>query len=83
MDDDKTVIKPLRSLGNEPDSDRTLLFQPDTLSVSVLGTHGEIISTVSCTHQLTAGRALDNTLVIDSGLVSRHHLEVKWENGSW
>ncbi len=82
-DDDKTVLKPQSSIEKEPDSDRTVFFQPDTLSVSLLGAHGETISTVSCTRHFTAGRSMDNTLVIDNALVSRHHLEVKRENGNW
>jgi len=37
----------------------------------------------SFSQNFTAGRALDNMIVIDNAGVSRHHLEVKYENGSW
>ena len=83
MDDDKTVINPQRSIDNEPDSDATVFFRPDELSVSLLDTHGEIIATYSVTDHFTAGRALDNTIVINTGVVSRHHVEIKRENGVW
>ena len=83
MDDDKTVIKPQKYIEKKPDSDHTILFQPEALSVSLLNKHGEINSTFSFTHHFTAGRALDNSIVIDSALVSRHHLEIKRENNGW
>ena len=33
--------------------------------------------------QFSVGRSSDNTIVIVSPSVSRHHFEVKWENGAW
>jgi len=83
VDDDKTVLKPRRPIEKEPDSDRTVLFQPGALSISLLGAHGEIMGDFSFSEHFTAGRALDNMIVIDNAGVSRHHLEVKYENGSW
>ncbi len=83
MDDDKTVIKPRQAIEDDLDSDRTVLFQPDALSVDLLGAQGGINTTLSFTQQFTVGRALDNSVVLDNALVSRHHLEVKRENGSW
>lgn len=83
MDDDKTVMKPRSSINIDPDSDRTILFKPEALSVDLLSAQNELIVTFSFTHSFTAGRALDNAIVIDNTVVSRHHLEVKWENGDW
>ena len=37
----------------------------------------------SISDQFSVGRSSDNTIVIVSPSVSRHHFEVKWENGAW
>jgi membrane-bound lytic murein transglycosylase D len=83
MDDDKTVLKPRSADQQGANSDRTILFQPETLSVSLLGVHGEIVAKFSFSQSFTAGRGLDNSIVIDNSGVSRHHLEVKHQDGSW
>ncbi|MBS3953040.1 MAG: FHA domain-containing protein [Methylomicrobium sp.] len=84
MNDDKTVIKPTLSANAAVvDEDRTVIFKPDALNVSLVGPQGEIIATYSFSGRFTAGRSLDNAIVIKSDVVSRHHLEVKWENGGW
>ncbi|MCX7099875.1 MAG: transglycosylase SLT domain-containing protein [Methylococcales bacterium] len=81
-DDDKTVLRP-RQIDKEADADRTIIFQSSALSVSVLGAEGGTMATYTFTQAFTAGRALDNNIVIDNVGVSRHHLEVKLENGGW
>ncbi len=83
MNDDKTVIKPAFSAHQPADDDRTILFKPDALQVSLLGVRGEVIANYTFSGHFSAGRAADNAIVIKSDTVSRRHLEVKWENGAW
>ncbi|MDZ4149949.1 FHA domain-containing protein, partial [Methylicorpusculum sp.] len=83
MNDDKTVFKPTLSANALVDEDRTVIFKPDPLNVSLVGSQGEMIAAYSFSGRFTAGRSLDNSIVIKSDVVSRHHLEVKWENGGW
>ncbi|MDO8844651.1 FHA domain-containing protein [Methylicorpusculum sp.] len=83
MNDDKTVFKPTLSGNAVVDEDRTVIFKPDALNVSLVGSQGEIIAAYSFSDRFTAGRSLDNSIVIKNDVVSRHHLEVKWENGGW
>lgn len=83
MNDDKTVFKPALSANAVVDEDRTVIFKPDPLNVSLVGSQGEMIAAYSFSGRFTAGRSLDNSIVIKSDVVSRHHLEVKWENGGW
>ena len=83
MDDDKTVLRPIPSGRKQLDPDRTVLIQKEVLQVNLLDAQGNITAKFSFPYGFTAGRAADNTIVIESHLVSRHHLEVKWETGDW
>lgn len=83
MDNDKTVMVPKFRSEDELDSDRTILLAPDALTVRLLGADGKGIGAFSFAHDFTAGRAPDNAIVIDSNMVSRHHLAVKRERGGW
>jgi soluble lytic murein transglycosylase-like protein len=83
MDNDKTVLVPKFRSDEELDSDRTILLALDALSVRLRGADGKDIETFSFVHDFTAGRAPDNDIVIDSNMVSRHHLAVKRERGGW
>lgn len=82
MQDDKTVLKAFILNQNDLNYDRTVLYRPG-LEVSVFKTDGDIANTYSFVDGFTAGRAQDNDIVIDNGNVSRHHLEVKQEQGDW
>lgn len=82
MEDDKTVIMPLGALQKEFDSDRTVLLRVG-LRVSLIDAYGKTTNEFFFTHSFTAGRSQDNDIVIENGEVSRHHLEVKQENGDW
>jgi hypothetical protein len=83
MQDDKTVMMPIGGARrNELDSDRTVLIQ-NGLHVSLTDAQGKTIKEFFFTHDFTAGRSQDNDIVIPNGDVSRHHLEVKKENGDW
>lgn len=83
MDDEKTIIKPRASVGETADSSSGLPLDPDILSVGVLDADGAVIQKFSLSQSFTVGRALDNTIVIDNDGVSRHHIEIRKENGSW
>ncbi len=84
MNDDKTILKSFnKPIPPKVDADSTVLFKPEALIVNLLDIHGHIVSEYSVTGHFSAGRALDNTIVIDNHLISRHHLEVKWELGGW
>ncbi len=82
MEDDKTVIMPQGAHRKEEDSDRTVIFQVG-LRVSLADTQSKTTKEFFFRHGFTAGRSQDNDIVIQSGEVSRHHLEVKQENGDW
>jgi len=82
MQDDKTVIKVSTYAQNDVDSERTVLYRPG-LQISVFKTDGDSVNQYFFTHGFTAGRAQDNDIVIENGNVSRHHLEVKQEQGDW
>ena len=82
MDDYKTIIRSPNALLKENDLDHTVLLQP-RLIVRLRDVHGKLSKQFSFTYQFTVGRSLDNDVVIPSKLVSRHHLEVKWEKGNW
>ena len=82
MQDDKTVIMPQGALQRDLDSDRTVLLQVG-LHVSLTDVHAKTTKEFFFTHGFTAGRSRDNDIIIQNGDVSRHHLEVKKENGDW
>lgn len=82
MDDDKTII---RSKIDSAlfDDDKTILRQPITLDVQLVHANGEILASYSFSSRFTVGRAADNSVVINSDVVSRYHLEIKPEYGEW
>ncbi len=82
MQDDKTIMMPQEAHWNESDSDRTVLFQAG-LHVILADAQGKPIKQYFFTHDFTVGRSQDNNIVIQNGDISRHHLEVKGENGGW
>jgi membrane-bound lytic murein transglycosylase D len=82
MQDDKTIIMPQGTLQEEFDSDRTLIIK-DVLRVSLVDVQGNKTKEFFFSHRFIAGRSEDNDIVIQNKEVSRHHLEVKQENGDW
>jgi len=83
MQDDKTVIMPQGVLQKEFDSDRTVLLPVVGLRVSLVDVHAKATKEFFFAHGFTAGRSQNNDIVIQHGDISRHHLEVKQENGEW
>lgn len=81
MDDDKTVLTP-NPRQKEHNTDHTVLLQLG-LRVSLLDASGAITNQFIFSHQFTVGRSTDNDIVIQNRMVSRHHLQVKQEKGSW
>ncbi|WP_411726563.1 FHA domain-containing protein [Methyloglobulus sp.] len=73
---------PQGSLQQELELDRTVLFRSG-LQVILVDATGQKLQEHFFTHGFTAGRSKDNNIVVPSGEVSRHHLEVKPENGEW
>lgn len=80
--DDKTIFISSNTHQKESDSNHTVLLQPG-LRVILLDAFGKTTKEFSFTHHFTVGRSLDNDIVIPNELVSRHHLKVKREQGSW
>ena len=83
MQDDKTVIMPQGVLQKEFDSDRTVLLPVVGLRVSLVDVQAKATKEFFFAHGFTAGRSQNNDIVIQHGDISRHHLEVKQENGEW
>lgn len=85
MDDDKTRIKPKQVVNASLDDDRTVLANNvrTLLSVDLLNAQGQILNHYSFSEAFTAGRAVDNNIVIAHDAVSRKHLEIKPEAGRW
>jgi membrane-bound lytic murein transglycosylase D len=81
-EDDKTVMMPQAAIKKSLDSDLTVLTQIK-LRVSVIDAQGNALKRYFFADGFTAGRAEDNTVFIHNSDVSRHHLEVKQENGDW
>lgn len=82
MDSDRTVLRPRGSVtGASPEG--TGLRHGATLAVAVLDPRGRVTASYTFAQGFTAGRAADNAIVIESELVSRHHLAVIWEDGHW
>jgi len=82
MQEDKTVIIPQRSLQQESETDCTVLFRLG-LQVDLVDANGQKVKEHFFSQCFTAGRSEDNDIVVQHGDVSRHHLEVKQENGEW
>jgi pSer/pThr/pTyr-binding forkhead associated (FHA) protein len=82
MDQDRTVLIP-RGAPTGERSDRAAPAGGTALQVRVLEAGGGERARFVFTHGFTAGRAADNAVVIESALVSRHHLAVRWEDGQW
>jgi pSer/pThr/pTyr-binding forkhead associated (FHA) protein len=83
MDDDQTLVRSHGSPESDPESDRTQVRRPDVLYVTLYLSTGEAGQISPFSSTFTVGRALDNAVVVDDPLVSRHHLEVRWEHGDW
>ena len=82
MTDDKTVISAFPPPHNSPPLSQ--LAKQKTLSVTLCTEHGQLVPTQQFSDHFNAGRASDNQIVINSDLVSRHHLEIKREtDGNW
>ena len=82
MQEDKTVIIPQRSLQQESETDCTVLFRLG-LQVDLVDANGQKVKEHFFSQSFTAGRSEDNDIVVQHGDVSRHHLEIKQENGEW
>ncbi len=83
MEDDKTIIMPRGRLNNgENDEDKTLLLRGG-LIVSLVDENDKPIKQYHFRQGFTVGRSLDNDIVIQNPEVSRHHCEIKKENGQW
>lgn len=82
MQDDKTDFKPSLSPPAVQDADRTVIFRSG-LRVFVQDSTGRTLKDYHFAEGFTAGRAHDNSVVLESGDISRHHLEVKQEQGGW
>ncbi len=81
QEDDKTIFRPI-------DDDKTVLKlssdNPTTpLFIELYNAQHQIIQSFSATENITLGRAVDNTVVVDHTTISRHHLEIKLENKQW
>ena len=83
MDDDKTVLRRAPSRQAEFDPDHTVLIPKQWVQVNLLDVQDSVTATFSFASQFTAGRAQDNSIVIPSHSISRHHIEVKQENDDW
>lgn len=83
MDDDGATVKLVGSLAEQPKSRGNVPPDGDPLSVALLDAHGRILATFIFWQSFTAGRAPDNSIVVDNDGVSRHHLQVYPTNGRW
>lgn len=86
MNDDKTVLKNSinpQSHSVAAENDRTVLKRPPALQVILRDSHGVLLSSYTFTEHFNAGRSSENAIVLSNHLISRHHLEVKWEAGCW
>lgn len=81
-DDDKTVLKSEPAIATL-DDERTVLSGAELLQVNVWDLTGEMTGTFRFSEKCTAGRAMDNDIVIRHEMVSRHHLRVVREEGVW
>ncbi|MCB1985887.1 MAG: FHA domain-containing protein [Nitrosomonas sp.] len=63
----------------QDETDHTVMMRPE-VTVSLINGSGVIMQTFSFSHAFTAGRAPDNDIVIADKLVSRHHLEIKYQS---
>ncbi|SJM89115.1 FHA domain-containing protein [Crenothrix polyspora] len=82
MQDDKTIIKKNLSQ-NDDDLDRTVIFQSGLIVSITDGNDGQTSPEKLFPHGFTVGRAQDNSIAIQNEKISRHHLEVKKEQGDW
>lgn len=81
-DDDKTVMMPKGIVKKDVDSEQTVLA-PTGLQVNLVDVQGHITKSYHFNKAFTVGRLEDNDIVIQHPDVSRHHFEVKQENGDW
>ena len=85
MSDDKTIFKPIaaaNSLPHDP-SAVTSSANNDELVVDLIDANGAICAQYQLSSDFTVGRSPDNQIVVANDTISRHHLEVKLEVGSW
>jgi membrane-bound lytic murein transglycosylase D len=83
QEDDKTIF-PIE------DDDKTVFRLPSAhnhtitpLLIELYNAQHQIIQSFSAAENITVGRAVDNTVVVDHTTISRHHLEIKLENKQW
>ncbi len=82
MDQDRTVLIP-RGPPPAAGQGRTAPVGDPALQVRVLDPGGAESARFVFAQAFTAGRAPDNSIVVPSAMVSRHHLAVRRENGEW
>ncbi|SJM93092.1 FHA domain-containing protein [Crenothrix polyspora] len=82
MQDDKTIIKKNLSQ-NDDDLDRTVIFQAGLIVSIIDGNEGQTSPEKLFPQGFTVGRAQDNSITLQNEKISRHHLEVKKEQGDW
>lgn len=82
MEDDKTIIMPRGRNNADNDEDQTVLLL-DGLLVELIDKDGKRIEHYRFRQNFTVGRSADNDIVIQNPEVSRHHCEIKKENGQW
>jgi len=84
QEDDKTIFRSIE------DDDKTVFRLPSAhnhtitpLLIELYNAQHQIIQSFSAAENITVGRAVDNTVVVDHTTISRHHLEIKLENKQW
>ena len=82
MDQDRTVLIP-RGPPPAAGHGRTAPVGDPALQVRVLDPGGGESARFVFAQGFTAGRSADNSVVVPSAMVSRHHLAVRPENGEW
>jgi hypothetical protein len=82
MDQDKTVLIP-RGPPPGPGPYRAQPYPQPALQVRVIDPGGGESARFVFAQGFTAGRSADNSVVVPSAMVSRHHLAVRPESGEW
>jgi len=77
--DDKTVISLSNRRPMQDNADHTVIIRPEVI-VGLIDDSGNILQSFSFSHTFTVGRAPDNDIVIPDKLISRHHLEIKYQS---
>ncbi len=76
---DKTVMPLSVNKRMHDEIDHTVMMHP-FVKVSLYDSNGENLQIFGFSHAFTVGRASDNDIVVSDKLVSRHHLEIKYES---